>query len=63
MAIAVGEVLQVRRMPAAGQHQRERLLDVVGVDELVHRAGHQLLAAPAERLLPGGVQQREAPVE
>ena len=63
MAIAVGEVLQVRRMPAAGEHQGERLLDVVGVDELVHRAGHQLLAAPAERLLPGGVQQREAPVE
>ena len=63
VAVAVGEVLEVRGPAAARVHQRERLLDVVGVHELVHRAREQLLAAPAEQLLPGGVQQREAPVE
>ena len=63
MAVAVGEVLQVRRVPAAGEHERKRLLYVVGMDELVHGTRHQLLAAPAQRLLPRGVEQGEAAVQ
>ena len=63
MAVAVGEVHELRGPVLAGERQRERLLEVVGMDELLHRVRFQLLDRPAEQLLPGGVQQREVPVE
>ena len=63
VAVAVGEVHELRGPVVPGERQRERLLEVVGVDELLHRVRFQLLDRPAEQLLPGGVQQREVPVE
>jgi hypothetical protein len=39
-----------------------RRLDVVGVDEGDERLGQQLLAAPAQRPLPGGIQPGEIPL-
>ncbi len=63
MAVAVGEVHELGGPVVARERQRERLLEVVRVHELLHRMRFQLLDAPAQQLLPGGVQQREAPVE
>jgi hypothetical protein len=62
VAVAVGEVLQVGRALAAGVHQRERLLDVVGVHQGMDWLGLKLLEGPAQRLLPGRVQERETAV-
>ena len=63
VAVAVREVLELRRTLLAGDEQRERLLHVLGVHEVLDRAGLQLLARPAQQPFPGGVQEREAAIE
>ena len=63
VAVAGGEVLDLGGVAAAGAHRAEQLLGVVGVHELGDRPRLQFLARPAEQLLPGRVQEREAAVE
>ena len=63
MVVAVGEVLEVRGTLAPRVDQGERLLDVIGVQELLQGGRHQLGTAPAEDVLPRRVQEREAPLE
>ena len=63
MAVAGGEVLDLGGMPAAGTHRAEQLLGILRMDEVGHGPRLEFLARPAQQLLPGGVQQGEAPVQ
>ncbi len=63
VAVAGCEILDLIRLAAVLTHHSQRLLHVVRMHELPDRSSAQLLARPAQQLLPRGVQQREATVE
>src|SRR4029077_4345563 len=58
MAQASGEVLELRHT-APSREKREGPLDIVRVQELLQRTLKELLASPAQGLLPCRIQERE----
>jgi hypothetical protein len=63
VAVARRHVLDLGWVPAPEQDRRQRVPRVLRVHEVLDRARAQLLEAPPEHVLPGGVQEGEAAVE